>query len=1204
MKTKAPQTMESCYRQFFLFFIGSLFCFQGWSQGNVRVQIPGKDIPIVSDMTNGQLQLMFPNAQVNQLLSQYTISGFGKEFPMFQDEPGLKDIYYISYSGGGNLAEDLSNTAYFVLIENIGIGEVLSVPDDYTTPHPSLELINVPAAWNLTESTPGVKLGMIDLPVSSPAANLMPDLDPSVEYGTQSGYLSWNSHSDAVGSTMAAKANNGLASTFGISAGIGYNSRLYAGSGMITLNIQDQVARGARAINVSMAVGVCSGSPVEQLFYNKIAERKIIIVAAAGNGQIGFGGHIMNNGSTEYCMGALFHTILCNPQYTGNSNGYVYPAAYDNVISVSGLSIADNLYGNFSYNPNNLFDCDGDGIRETPVAGTLTLNDKVDVLAPPTILGPNGHGTTSFAAPVITGAIGLMLSVNPNLDINEVIEIFNQTGVNVSASGNNPTGPNNNNSDYFQNGNSSNMYKLKNHVRRIDVGAAVIEAKNRYDAWLLAQASRSPQLVRVNSGAHVNDQASSFSLNWIDYDNDNDLDIYNGTKLAGSQSQASGFQVFESHCGISADFNSINLAGFEANSQVSKIGWGDFDNDGDKDFVGYNEVNELIFYRNNGNSSFVSASIGSMAGGIEMRAGSLADFNTDGKLDFIVGPKNASVSPNYVHVYQGNGDGTFTLVTGNNTAIYSDGLSFDASAAGDINGDGNQDIAIAGTSGNDLLNLYAGNGNFGFTKITLDPSRVDHSGYGVNMVDYDNDTDLDLYFNCSPHGILFNNLNNGKFFYVNDLLLTNEPSASSNATWGDYDNDGDQDVYVPGIQSKTLYNNEKGIIFSQAVHEVASQASEANHQTGNAAFGDADNDGDLDLYTSNHSDNDLNNYYYLNQGNANKWIKLKLSGANTDFLGNGRKTSVSAEGTEVVAMMTSYASFVGNAGLTQTRYVQTNDGAPHDVHLGFGNYASQISVRIKWPSGLVQVFVLNTNQCYQITEGTSTYTNNCGCQDANPLPDAAFETNRSCDVLGMSYDFEYTGNTPDGASYFWNFGPNATPSTSTLQNPGHVEFSAAGTELVSLTITRYGYQKIAMNSLEVSSPTGCNGSPKKVMLCKNGNEVCVPLNAAASMIANGYCVGECDKTPNKNKSAVALSEANADEISLYPNPGNGLFHVTHSGSELPVLVTVMNGLGEVILVKSTDQAAYTVDLTREADGVYFFIIETNKNSYHYRAVKQ
>lgn len=761
METKLLQTIRSCYRQILLLFIGSLLFFQGWSQGNIRIQLPDTDVPVVSDMKNGQIKLTFSHSGINQLLGYYTITGFGKEFPMFQEEADLKDIYYISYSGAGNLYEDLKNVNYFPLVEDIGIGEVLSIPTDYTTPHLTYERIHVPGAWSLTESTPGVKLGMIDLPVSNPNARLIPDLDPAMEFGTQSGYVSWNAHSVGVGATMAAAANNGPGITFGISAGIGFNSRLYAGSGMVTLNIQDQIARGARAINISMATRVNSGSAIEQLFYNKVAAQKIIVVAASGNGQIGFGGHIMNNGSTEYCLGTNVQAILCHPDYTGNSNGYVFPAAYENVLSVSGLDIVDNLYGDFSYSAANRFDCDADGIAETPLAGTLTLNDKVDVLAPPSILAQNGHGTTSYAAPVITGAIGLMLSVNPNLDIHEVIDIFNRTGVNVSDIGINPLGPGNNNSDYFQNGNTADIYKLKDQVRRIDVEAAVAEAKNRYEAWLITQAAQPSQLERVNTGVHVNEGVSSFSLNWIDYDNDNDLDIYNGTNLSAAGSPASEFKLFNNRCFPAGEFSVLHLPGFETNnSMISKIGWGDFDNDKDKDFVGYNEANELIFYENKG-ETFVSAPIAVMTGGISMHAGSVADFNTDGNLDFIVGPDEASVSPNYVYVYRGNGDGTFTLIGGNSSSIYTDGLSFYASATGDVNGDGNQDVALAGASGNELLNLYYGDGNFGFTKINMDPARVNYVGHGVSLVDYDNDTDLDLYFNCSPHGVLFNNLNNG-----------------------------------------------------------------------------------------------------------------------------------------------------------------------------------------------------------------------------------------------------------------------------------------------------------------------------------------------------------------------------------------------------------------------------------------------------------
>ena len=125
------------------------------------------------------------------------------------------------------------------------------------------------------------------------------------------------------------------------------------------------------------------------------------------------------------------------------------------------------------------------------------------------------------------------------------------------------------------------------------------------------------------------------------------------------------------------------------------------------------------------------------------------------------------------------------------------------------------------------------------------------------------------------------------------------------------------------------------------------------------------------------------------------------------------------------------------------------------------------------------------------------------------------------------------------------------------------------------------------------------------MLCKNGNSVCVPLNAAAAMIANaGYCVGDCDKKAKKNKSIASAAVNESGQISLFPNPGKGSFHIVHSGGEVPVSVTVSNNLGEIILVKEVNEASYTIDLTREANGIYFFTIKTENNSYHYKAVKQ
>jgi uncharacterized repeat protein (TIGR01451 family) len=92
------------------------------------------------------------------------------------------------------------------------------------------------------------------------------------------------------------------------------------------------------------------------------------------------------------------------------------------------------------------------------------------------------------------------------------------------------------------------------------------------------------------------------------------------------------------------------------------------------------------------------------------------------------------------------------------------------------------------------------------------------------------------------------------------------------------------------------------------------------------------------------------------------------------------------------------------------------------------------------------VFDLNPPVLTAVTTNTIT---------ANPVPVASFSVSRSNPLIGDNVNFTYTGGTA-GASYAWNFGPGATPSTSTAQNPTGVVYGTPGPNLAQLTVTLDG----------------------------------------------------------------------------------------------------------------------------------------------------
>ena len=194
-------------------------------------------------------------------------------------------------------------------------------------------------------------------------------------------------HGTAVAITAAGKTNNNIGKS-----SIGYNSDLLL-YGMSYNHMLEATYAGARVLNISWASG-CSFNSYYQIVIDEVYNNGTVIVAAAGNGP------------------------TC-----GNANSKVYPASFNNVISVSSVG-PNNNHERFQGDPNS----------------THQHNDSVDLVAPGYDIALSiannvyltGNGT-SFAAPYVTGTIGLMLAVNPCLTPAEVEYILKTTAFNVDG---------------------------------------------------------------------------------------------------------------------------------------------------------------------------------------------------------------------------------------------------------------------------------------------------------------------------------------------------------------------------------------------------------------------------------------------------------------------------------------------------------------------------------------------------------------------------------------------------------------------------------------------------------------------------------------------------------------------------------------------------------------------------------------------------
>ncbi|MBI4324829.1 MAG: VCBS repeat-containing protein [Chloroflexi bacterium] len=284
--------------------------------------------------------------------------------------------------------------------------------------------------------------------------------------------------------------------------------------------------------------------------------------------------------------------------------------------------------------------------------------------------------------------------------------------------------------------------------------------------------------------------------------------------------------------------------------------WGDFDNDGFIDLVVGNAGADFL-YRNNGNGTFTRiTSSPVVTNDFDGGAGvAWSDYDNDGHLDLIVGGFGGPPSK----LFRNNGDGTFTKLVG-----IPPGAGGDAESAnwGDYDNDGYLDLMITMFGPANLL--YRNNGDGSFIKMTsaIVGSIASDSGQSVAGVwsDYDNDGDLDMFVtHWDVKNSFYRNNGNGTFARLSqgDIGALDEVSSRNNgAAWGDYDNDGDLDVFVTqggalSLLNDALYRNNGNGSFTKMTSSVVGPLVNDGQPSAGCAWADYDNDGWLDLYVAN-----------------------------------------------------------------------------------------------------------------------------------------------------------------------------------------------------------------------------------------------------------------------------------------------------------------------------------------------------------------
>ena len=483
---------------------------------------------------------------------------------------------------------------------------------------------------------------------------------------------------------------------------------------------------------------------------------------------------------------------------------------------------------------------------------------------------------------------------------------------------------------------------------------------------------------------------------FLDYDNDGWLDalVLSGTRLEENGRAPQRFPAGDAPTNRlyrnnrDGTFRDVTgRAGLVRSGWASSVCAGDYDNDGWLDlFVTYYGRN--VLYRNRGVERFedVTEAAGLLAPGTRWGSGcSFIDYDRDGRLDLFVahylvldlatapepgqganclwkgvpvncGPKGLSTDTNQLFHNEG---GRFRDVSeASGVARVVERYPMTAAAA-DFDDDGWVDLYVACDSTAAILYKNGGDGTFSDVAVrsgaAFDGLGNAQAGMGLAVNDYDRDGRLDIVKTHFADDIpaLYRNLGRGQFEDV--AVAAGLGVENRHVEWGaglpDLDNDGWPDlVYVTGNvypeiervmpqyphRGPRIVFRNRGGRFLQAT-DASGPAPRAARSSRGAAFGDFDNDGDLDALVMNM--NEPPSLLRNNYRGQNGWLSVKLVGRRSNRMGLGATVVVASGG-----------SRQAQAVLSQSSYYSHDDLR---LHFGLGTSENADVIEVRWPSGEV-----------------------------------------------------------------------------------------------------------------------------------------------------------------------------------------------------------------------------------------------------------
>jgi hypothetical protein len=525
----------------------------------------------------------------------------------------------------------------------------------------------------------------------------------------------------------------------------------------------------------------------------------------------------------------------------------------------------------------------------------------------------------------------------------------------------------------------------------------------------------------IYGGEHKNRyllETTGCGVAFFDYDHDDWLDIFlvNGTRLEGfPKGQEPISRLFKNN--RDGTFTDVTLK-----SGLGRAGWGqgccvgDYNNDGWNDlFVSYYGQN--VLYRNNGDGTFTDVTVkaGLAQKGTRWNSGcAFLDYDKDGNLDLFVAnyinfdiktaplPEAAGCAYKGIQVacgppgleggknilYRNNGDGTFTDVSAKSGILDTIGTYALSVTVADLDNDGWPDIYVANDSTAATFYRNQKDGTFKDeaieSGIAYSPDGKPQAGMGVSVGDFNRDGLLDIVKTnfAGDTDSLYLNLGDGTFedhTYLSGLGINTRYLG-----WGvgffDPDNDGWPDIFIsnghvypevdgshieaPYAEHKYLYRNLRNGQFEEVTARAGPGITDAVAARG-CAFGDFDNDGDIDVVI-----NCVNALPQLLRCDTaiptapaprRNWVKIRLIGTKSNRAGIGSRVVVTAQNQPGAPMRQIDEVRSGGSYYSQ-----------NDLRLHYGvDAATKIdSIEITWPSGTKDTLNnLAVNNLYVIQEG-------------------------------------------------------------------------------------------------------------------------------------------------------------------------------------------------------------------------------------------